>query len=125
MHSLLAQDGPDADHTGSISRSADQARRTKETSAPSENDLAYARAVASDLLAHGGKDSSVPWQNPNTGAGGNITPLASAHVEDGQSCRGFLASYVRGDSQDWLEGSACRTGQGSWEVRSLKPFKQG
>jgi len=125
MHSLLAQDEADADHTGSISRSADQARRIKETSAPSENDLAYARAVASDVLAHGGKDSSVPWQNPNTGAGGNITPLASAHVEDGLSCRGFLASYVRGDSQDWLEGSACRTDQGSWEVRSLKPLKQG
>jgi surface antigen len=125
MHSLLAQDEANVDHTGSISRSADQARRIKETSAPSENDLAYARAVASDVLAHGGKDSSVPWQNPNTGAGGNITPLASAHVEDGLSCRGFLASYVRGDSQDWLEGSACRTDQGSWEVRSLKPLKQG
>ena len=125
MHSLLAQDEANVDQTGSISLSADQARHARETPAPSENDLVYARAVASDVLAHGGKDSSVPWQNPNTGAGGNITPLASAHIEDGQSCRGFLASYVHGESQDWLEGSACRTGQGGWEVRSLKPLKQG
>jgi hypothetical protein len=125
LHSLLAQDEAGADQTGSISRSAEQARRAKTSSAPSEVDLAYARAAASDVLARGGKGSSVPWQNPNTGAGGNITPLAEAHVEDGQSCRGFLASYVHGESQDWLEGSACRIGQGSWEVKSLKPFKQG
>jgi surface antigen len=124
MHSLLAQDEADVDQTGSISRSADQARRGKESS-PSETDLAYAREAASDALSHGGKGSSVPWQNPNTGAGGNITPLASAHAEDGQSCQGFLASYVHGSSQDWLEGSACRSGHGDWEVKSLKPLKQG
>jgi surface antigen len=124
LHSLLAQDEAD-DQTGSIGRSTDRAHRDKEMAVPSENDLAYARAAASDVFAHGSKDSSVPWQNPNTGAGGNITPLASAHIEDGQSCRGFLASYVHGVSQDWLEGSACRTGQGGWEVRSLKPLKQG
>jgi surface antigen len=125
MHSLLAQDEADGDQTGSISRSADQVGHVREASAPSENDLAYARAAASDALTHGGRGSSVPWQNPNTGAGGNITPLASARVEDGQSCQGFLASYVHGDSQDWLEGSACRIGQGNWEVKSLKPLKQG
>jgi surface antigen len=90
----------------------------------SENDLAYARVAASDVLAHGDKGSSVPWRNPDTGAGGNITPLATASVEDGQSCRGFLASYVHGDSQDWLEGSACRSGKGNWEVKSLKPLRQ-
>jgi surface antigen len=125
LHSLLAQDEADVDQTGSINRPAVQSRRGKDTAVRSESDLAYARAAASDVLAHGGKDSSVPWQNPNTGAGGNITPLAAAHLEDGLSCRGFLASYVHGDSQDWLEGSACRTGQGNWEVKSLKPLKQG
>jgi surface antigen len=125
MHSLLAQDEADGDQTGSIGHPADHSHHSKEASASSETDLAYARAVATDALAHGGKGSSVPWQNPNTGAGGNITPLASARVEDGQSCRGFLASYVHGESQDWLEGSACRTAQGNWEVKSLKPLKQG
>ena len=60
-------------------RTADAAT-TSATSAPSETDLAYARAAAADALARGSKDSSVPWENPNTGAGGNITPLA-AHNE--------------------------------------------
>ena len=72
-------------------------------------DLAYARAAASDVLARGGKDNSVPWENPHTGAGGNITPLATAYTEGGLSCRDFLASYVHGGSQDWLQGAACRT----------------
>jgi surface antigen len=125
LHSLLAQDEVDVDQTGSIGRSGAQPQRTAGASAPSEVDLAYARAAASDVLAHSSKDSSVPWQNPSTGAGGNITPLATAYNEGGQSCRGFLASYVHGGSQDWLQGAACRSGQGNWEVKSLKPLKQG
>jgi hypothetical protein len=86
--------------------------------APSEVDLAYARAIAADALAHGSKDSSIPWENPNTGAGGNITPLAA-------TCRDFLASYVLGQAQAWLQSEACRTAHGKWEVKSLRPFKQG
>ena len=88
-------------------------------------DLAYARAAASDALARGGKDSSVPWQNPETGAGGNITPLATSYSEGGRPCRDFLASYVHGGSQDWLQGAACRTADGAWEIRRLKPLGSG
>lgn len=124
LHSLLAKDEADADQTSSIVRPVDRTKRPAEASAPSDTDLAYARAVASDVLAHDGKDASVPWQNPNTGAGGNITPLAPAYVEGGQSCRDFMASYVHGELQDWLRGAACRTSQGSWEVKTLKSLKQ-
>jgi surface antigen len=92
---------------------------------PSEVDLAYARAVAADALARGGKDVSMPWENPHTGAGGNITPLAAAYTEGSFTCRDFLASYALGEKQSWLEGEACRTARGRWEVRSLKPLKRG
>jgi surface antigen len=91
----------------------------------SEADLAYARAAATDAIARGGKDSSIPWENPNTGAGGNITPLTMAHSDGAFTCRDFLASYMHGDQQAWLQGEACRTAHGKWEVKSLKPFKQG
>jgi surface antigen len=91
----------------------------------SEVDLAYARAAASDALARGGKGASVPWQNPQTGAGGNITPLASSYSEGGRRCRDFLASYVHGGSQDWLQGAACRTAEGDWEILRLKPLNSG
>jgi surface antigen len=121
----MAKDEADVDQTGSISRATAQVHGVGEASPLLDSDLACARAAASDVFSHGGKGSSVPWRNPDTGAGGNITPLARADVKDGHSCRGFLASYVHGESQDWLQGAACRTDQGNWEVKSLKPLNQG
>jgi 17 kDa outer membrane surface antigen len=123
LHSLLAKDDSDGDQTGSISRPGDAGARIADVAPPSEADLAYARAAASDVLGRSGKDASVPWQNPNTGAGGNITPLAASYTEGGVACRDFLASYVHAGSEDWLQGAACRTSHGGWEVKSLKPLK--
>ena len=116
---------PDADTepTGSIGGAGRQAVAVK-GAALSEADLAYARAVAADVVGHGAKDASIPWENPNTGAGGNITPLATSYSEGGVPCRDFLASYAHGGSEDWLQGVACRTSQGNWEVKSLKPLKR-
>jgi 17 kDa outer membrane surface antigen len=151
LSSLSSQDDGDPPTTGSIAapagqeRSADasprqggpqardqasQARQAHDDPARDQagnlaDDLAYARAAASDALARAGKDSSVPWQNPDTGAGGNITPLATSYTEGGLPCRDFLASYVHGGSQDWLQGAACRTDAGAWEVRRLKPLGRG
>jgi surface antigen len=125
LHSLFAKDDLDGDQTGSVGRPGDQAHPTADAAQTSEIDLAYARAVAADVLAHSGKDNSVPWQNPNTGAGGNIMPLATSYTEGGLPCRDFLASYVHGESQDWLQGAACRSSQGNWEVKSLKPLMRG
>lgn len=111
--------------TGSIAGSA--GRSVQEVAAPSEAvlseyDLAYARAAAADLLARGTKDSSIPWENPHTGAGGNVTPLAASHLVAGVTCREFLVTYMHAGGQSWLEGEACRGVQGKWEVRSLKPY---
>jgi surface antigen len=121
LSSLLSKDEAVPDQTGSIGRPAGAARAADGPA--SEVDLAYARAAVTDALARSGKDLSVPWQNPNTGAGGNITPLATAYTDGGQACRDFLASYEHGGSQDWLQGAACRGAQGTWEVKSLKPLK--
>ena len=45
--------------------------------APTESDLAFARNAASDVLTRGGKDFSQPWENPETGARGSVTPIAA------------------------------------------------
>ena len=93
---------------------------------PTESDLAFARTAASDVLTKGDKDSSQPWENPETGARGSVTPLAQAYTaEDGRTCRDFLASYVNGRSESWLQGAACKAGQGRWEIHTLKPWKRG
>ena len=91
---------------------------------PAEADLAIARAAVSEVLARGGKDSSLPWENPHTGARGTITPLTSADNQDGTACRDFLASYVKNGAESWLQGEACRAERGRWEVRSLRPWKR-
>jgi len=90
---------------------------------PHEGDLAFARAAVSEVLAKGGKDTSMPWENPKTGARGTITPLAQAYHLDGATCRDFLASYVRDGNESWLQGEACRAGRGRWEVRNMRPWK--
>ena len=123
LASLVSKDDTDNQPTGSIAHPADQGVRVNDASQPAERDLVFARAAASDVMARGGKYPSVPWENPQTGAGGNITPLATAYSEGGLSCRDFLATYVHGGSQDWLQGAACRSAGGIWEVKRLKPLK--
>jgi surface antigen len=93
--------------------------------APTEGDLAFARNAASDVLTKGDKDSSQPWENPETGARGSVTPLAQAYSADGRTCRDFLASYVNGRNESWLQGAACHGGNGRWEIHTLKPWRRG
>ena len=93
--------------------------------APTESDLAFARNAASDVLTKGDKDSSQPWENPETGARGSVTPLAQAYSSEGRTCRDFLASYVNGRAESWLQGAACQTGHGRWEIHTLKPWRRG
>ena len=109
----------ETDATGSFRAAA----RKPAAEPPAEGDLAIARAVVSEVLTKGGKDTSMPWENPSTGARGTITPLASAYDQDGTTCRDFLASYVKNGTESWLQGEACRAGRGKWEVRTLRPWK--
>jgi surface antigen len=109
----------DSDMTGSLGAARSEAP------APTEADLAFARNAASDVLTKGDKDSSQPWENPETGARGSVTPLAQAYSSEGRTCRDFLASYVNGQSESWLQGAACQSGEGRWQIHTLKPWKQG
>jgi surface antigen len=91
---------------------------------PADGDLALAKAAAAEVVSTGAKDASQPWENPQTGARGTVTPLADAYTQDGFLCRDFLASYVRGGAESWLQGDACRMHKGKWTVRSLRPLKR-
>ncbi|MGY3454123.1 surface antigen [Bradyrhizobium sp. USDA 4353] len=107
----------DAEITGTISPPPERE--------PTEADLAFARNAASDVLTKGTKDSSQPWQNPQTGARGSVTPIAQSYTaENGRTCRDFLASYVNGKTERWLQGSACRIERGRWDIHTLKPWQQ-
>jgi surface antigen len=93
---------------------------------PTDTDLAFARDAASDVLTKGNSDSSQPWENAKTGAHGSVTPLAKPYsAEDGRTCRDFLASYVNGKNESWLQGQACKVASGRWEIQTLKPWRRG
>ena len=112
--------GDKSDQTGSITPPPGAKQMTQ---LPPDADLAFTRAAVSDVLNRP-NDASVPWENPRSGARGTVTPIASAYTQDGQTCRDFLASYVAGSSQAWLQGEACQHPKGVWEVRTLKPWKR-
>ena len=107
------------DLTGSVSTPASTA------GLPPEADLAFARTAVVDVLTHGTKAVSSPWENPGSGARGTVTPIASAYAKDGGTCRDFLASYLRKEgAETWLQGQACRTAKGPWQVQSLRPWSR-
>ena len=110
----------DSDVTGSL-RPAWPARRR-----PTETDLAFARNAASDVLTKGDKDSSQPWENPETGARGSVTPLAAGlclRMDAPAAISWRATSTAR--SESWLQGAACQAGHGRWEIHTLKPWRQG
>ncbi|OYU91528.1 MAG: hypothetical protein CFE29_01155 [Bradyrhizobiaceae bacterium PARB1] len=126
---MRSDDGPFAkmeggDVTGSIAPGSISSMAQPASYDPTEADLALARNAASDVLTRGSKDSSQPWENPATGARGSVTPLANAYVAEGKTCRDFLASYVNGTTESWMQGAACKGERGRWDVRTLVPWKR-
>ena len=105
--------------TGSITPMPSSGRST--AGLPPDADLQFARAAAIEGVS---KDASAPWENPQSGARGMVTPLASAYDQEGRTCRDFLTSYVRRGTEAWLQGEACRAEAGKWEVRSMRPWKR-
>lgn len=119
LDSFFPSSSDKSERTGTVASSSAK----EEAQLPPPADLAYARAAANAVLSRGEKDSSMPWENPSTGTRGTVTPIASAYTQDGQTCRDFLASFVSGSSQSWVQGEACKQQQGEWEVRTLKPWR--
>jgi surface antigen len=110
-----------ADQTGSIPV-AQAAKPVGDL--PPDSDLVFTKAAVSQVLSRSGNGASEPWENPRSGARGTVTPITAAYTQSGQTCRDFLASYVKGSSEAWLQGAACKEQKGAWEVRSLKPWKR-
>jgi 17 kDa outer membrane surface antigen len=88
----------DAEKPAYTATTAERAEGTGEAQTgaalPPEADLAFARAAAFEALTRHGRDVSVPWENPRTGARGTVTPLPSVSTQPGAPCRDFLVSYV-------------------------------
>jgi hypothetical protein len=117
-------DGRGLQHGGEVRRAwgrqHEQRRRKRRRREDGEDIIAASEATAA-LLSRG---KGGPWENPQTGVRGTITPIAAAYRDNGAECRDFLASYVHDKAEAWMQGEACHTGAGRWEVRSLKPWRR-
>ena len=123
LDSFMGKDSDKVEQTASV-RPAPQPAPVQPVSTPNDNDLAYAKAAAAQVLASAEKDASQPWENPGTGARGTVTAITGSYTQDGFLCRDFLASYIRDGAESWLQGDACRIHRGKWTVRRLRPLKR-
>jgi len=121
--SLFAKSDRDIQANADVTGLVGSVQLASTAGAPSETDLVFTRLAIVEVLQRGSKEASAPWENPSSGARGTVTPIASAYERDGSTCRDFLASYVRRrGAETWMQGEACRTGKGPWEVKSLRPW---
>jgi len=112
LASLVSSDDSEPQSTGTIKQPpAASSGAPSKASSQTELDLAYARSAASEALSRGGKGGSVPWENPHSGAGGNITPLATSYSDAGIACRDFLASYILPHRQRHVGGKTAKAAE--------------
>ena len=82
----------------------------------SPTDWTYARGALGLALTSTQSGPPVPWANPETGARGNFAPSAEAVTADGRTCRSFVATRTENGREVQLNGRACRTPDGQWDI---------
>ena len=112
--------GAPEDSTGSIRKPAPMLSRALDA-----EDTRRAVAAMSTALDPQGSGTSVNWDNPQTGAKGSFTPVGQAYPLEGKICRAFLADLAVSETQEKLQGAACREKSAEWALMEVKPFKKG
>jgi surface antigen len=69
-------------------------------------------------LEHAPDNQPVVWQNPNSGAQYQVTPVSTYQVQPGVYCRDYTSQAVIGGQREQVTGNACRQPDGSWRIQS-------
>ena len=109
-----------SDVTGSIRKPSPELARGLD--AEDKRRAVAALATALDPQSEG---AAVNWDNPQTGAKGNFTPVGQAYPLDGRVCRAFLAEVATKEAQERLQGTACREKAIEWTLLEVKPWRRG
>jgi len=67
-------------------------------------------------LEHAPTNTSTPWRNPDSGNGGQITPVETYKAKSGAYCREYQQTIWVGGKEQQAYGTACRQPDGSWEI---------
>ncbi len=125
----------DSDITGSITPRASE----RPAQAPGQisplspgldaEDWRRARAALATALDPQGSGAQVRWDNPDSGAKGFFGASGNAFLIKDDICRLFVAGVgikAQDDkaAEDWMQGSACRTAPGEWDIKDVKPWKK-
>jgi len=81
-------------------------------------DAQYAAQNTQKALENGQSGQSMPWQNPQSGNSGSVTPKAPYQNSNGQYCREFTQTIVVGGQKQQGYGTACRQSDGTWQIVS-------
>jgi surface antigen len=82
-----------------------------------DEDREIFKAALVDVLERARDGESTRWENPKTGAHGDLAPLASFD-RDGQRCRDLdVANSARGRSNR-LVVTLCKQADGEWKIES-------
>lgn len=82
----------------------------------SQTDWNYARGALGLALTSTQSGPPVPWANPETGTRGNFAPTAAAVTAQGRTCRDFVATRTENGREVQLNGRACLTPDGQWDI---------
>jgi surface antigen len=89
-----------------------------------QEDKRRAAAALAVALDPQGAGASVNWDNPQTQAKGSFTPAGPPYPSDGRVCRGFRAEIAAKETQERLQGAACRERTADWELIEVKPGRK-
>lgn len=80
-------------------------------------DMAYYNKTSQRALETAATGESLPWQNPQSGNSGTITPTNFYQTNTGQYCREYQQTITVGGKTQNGYGTACRQPDGSWEIQ--------
>lgn len=81
-------------------------------------DIQYNNRAVQRSLESSQAGQTLPWNNPQSGNSGSITPAAPYQNSDGQYCREFTQKINVGGRSETGYGTACRQPDGSWQIVS-------
>ncbi|MGJ0397036.1 MAG: RT0821/Lpp0805 family surface protein [Methylocystis sp.] len=90
-----------------------------------QEDDRRAIAAMSTALDPQGSGASVNWDNPQTGAKGSFTPVGQPYPLEGKICRAFQADIAVHETQESLQGAACREKTAEWALIEVKHLRKG
>ncbi|HEY8124493.1 MAG TPA: RT0821/Lpp0805 family surface protein [Methylocystis sp.] len=109
-----------SDVTGAIPKPPPKLSRALD----SEDDR-RAIAALSTALDPQGSGASVNWDNPQSGAKGSFTPVGQPYPLEGRICRAFHGDLVVNETEESLQGAACREKTAEWGLTEVKRSRKG